>query len=64
MSAHIHIEIVYGADNLEPYELWPDGDAPDVITEQDVLDLIEKDGGPSRVITDWGFQPEVRVSIT
>ena len=43
-------------------ELWPDGDAPENPTTQDVLDLIKKDGGPNRIISDWNFDVECNVT--
>lgn len=34
-------------------EIWPDGDAPEDPTVDDVLEVIDKCGGGLRVIRDW-----------
>jgi len=44
-------------------ECFPDG-VPENPTAADVEALIEKDGGPSRVISDWNFDdPTVNISV-
>lgn len=40
---------------LDLDDLWPDGDAPDNPTEQDVRRLIDRDGGPIRILDDWNL---------
>ena len=39
-------------------EIWPDGDAPENPTEQDVRDLVAAHGGPVRVLRDWSLADE------
>lgn len=34
-------------------EVWPDGDAPDNPTVEDVWNVIRECGGPRKVLEDW-----------
>lgn len=36
-------------------ELWPDGNAPEDPTTDDVRALVEEDGGIRRVLRDWNL---------
>lgn len=38
---------------LDESDIWPDGDAPEVPTVDDVLALIERGGGINRVLGEW-----------
>lgn len=38
---------------LSVEEIWPDGDAPENPTVQDVEHVLEECGGVERVIRDW-----------
>lgn len=60
-EAQIFVSFQYDVD-FSIKELWPDGDAPDIITREAVLDLIKKDGGPNRVVSEWFF-PEPNIHI-
>ena len=40
---------------LDADALWPDGDAPENPTADDVRELIENEGGILRVIDDWNL---------
>ena len=40
---------------LDVKALWPDGDAPENPTEDDVRELIESCGGIHRVLGDWNL---------
>ncbi|NBU69879.1 MAG: hypothetical protein EBS53_00225 [Bacteroidetes bacterium] len=40
---------------LDVKALWPDGDAPENPTEDDVRELIESCGGIHRVLDDWNL---------
>lgn len=44
-------------------DLWPDGDAPDNPTEEDVEALIESDGGFPKIIDDWNLQDDGEYSV-
>lgn len=48
-------------ETLDIDQLWPDGDAPENPTADDVLLLIEDCGGAEMIIRDWNFEPEVDV---
>lgn len=52
----IRMDDVLGID-----QLWPDGDAPENPTAEDVLDLIEECGGAEMIIRDWNLPLEVSV---
>ena len=38
---------------LDESEIWPDGDAPETPTADDVRALIDGCGGIERVLTEW-----------
>jgi hypothetical protein len=40
---------------LTKEELWPDGNAPENPTVDDVIRLIEKSGGVGGIIKDWNL---------
>lgn len=44
-------------------ELWPNGDAPENPTVQDVVDLINKCGGVSKIICDWDIDRNLECII-
>ena len=46
---------VVGSVVLSEDAIWPDGDAPENPTEEDVEHLIEECGGIGRVIDDWNL---------
>ena len=49
-------QIIYIMDvTLDEDELWPDGDAPENPTADDVRELIEAEGGIVQVIDDWNL---------
>lgn len=54
---HVSIE---GAWSLEVDEIWPDGDAPDNPTVDDVRKVMPSH--VNRLITDWNLVPEVTVT--
>lgn len=45
-------------------ELWPDGDAPENPTVQDVVDLIEQCGGVRQVLHDWDMDRYLKCTVT
>lgn len=51
-----------GSFTLSVDQLWPDGDWPDEPTEDDVLALIEKEGGANCIIAEWDLDVEARVT--
>ena len=51
-SIHVSADMEWDA---EIAELWPDGDAPDVITADAIVELIETSGGVRRVLRDWNL---------
>lgn len=42
-------------------QLWPDGDAPENPTAEDVICLIEECGGAVEIIRDWNLQVDLDV---
>lgn len=50
-----------GTVELQIEDIWPDGDAPENPTAQDVADLIMKCGGPWAVMTDWALVDGIEV---
>lgn len=58
-----NITIEASAD-LEIEDLWPDGDAPENPTVEDVEKLIESDGGPKRILRDWNLDSDLAVDVT
>lgn len=44
-------------------DIWPDGDAPENPSIEDVEALIEKDGGKSRIFRLWEFDNDVADSL-
>lgn len=60
MSKKFVISIVVD-ETLGIEELWPDGDAPENPTAEDVQLLIEDCGGAEMIIRDWNLEVEVDV---
>jgi len=56
------IEITTGPIELDISEVWPDGDAPENPTAQDVLDLMLLDGLPY-VLKEWNLDTDLEVTI-
>lgn len=48
---------------LKESEMWPDGDAPENWTEDDVKTLVAQCGGPLRVLRDWDLDGLLSLSI-
>lgn len=44
---------------LEVNEIWPDGDAPEVITAEAVKAAMEASGSKFQVLRDWCLSPDV-----
>jgi hypothetical protein len=58
----IEIEITSLAD-FEVDDLWPDGDAPEVITKEAVQALVDKES-PRRLMDEWFFPlPDIRIRV-
>jgi len=55
-----HIEVGDSAD-LTVGEIWPDGDAPENPTDEDVIAVLVKQG-KYRIQQDWGFDLDVEVN--
>ena len=47
LSLSLHV------DGMTVNDLWPDGDAPNEPSAQDVAILIDECGGTMRVLSDW-----------
>lgn len=51
-----------GEVQLSVSDIWPDGDAPENPTPQDVADLIAKCGGVRAVLSEWNLIDEIVVT--
>lgn len=60
MGKDFHIEVGDEAF-LTAEEIWPDGDAPENPTTDDVIEAIKASSSPYRFAGDWGFQNHVSV---
>lgn len=50
--------------SLSVEEIWPDGDAPENPTVDDVLKVIEKYGGKMRVLSDWNLDADLDLDVS
>jgi hypothetical protein len=48
---------------LEIDEIWPDGDAPENPTAEDVIKVIKACGGAARVIRDWDLDAQLDLDV-
>jgi hypothetical protein len=51
-------------ESLTVEEIWPDGDAPENPTLDDVLAVIAKCGGRRRILDDWGLVDDLDLSVS
>jgi hypothetical protein len=51
-------------DTFEIEHLWPDGDAPENPTLDDVVALIQKCGGPDQVADDWNMLDGLSITVS
>lgn len=64
------ISINYDLDfSFDVDEIWPDGDAPDNPTEDDVWEVIRECGGVAKILADWDLddcitEHDVSVSVS
>jgi hypothetical protein len=49
---------------LEVEDIWPDGDAPENPTVDEVLEVIRKCGGVRTVIRDWDLDNDLRLDVS
>jgi hypothetical protein len=54
--------ISFPSITLSVSDIWPDGDAPDDPTAEDVAALMEKCGGLHGVLYDWCLLDELEVN--
>ena len=50
--------------SLSVDDLWPDGDWPDTITREAVLELIDDTGGAAQAIREWNLGDNLEVRVT
>ncbi len=48
---------------IDADEIWVDGDGPEDPTLEDVLEEIQKCGGPAAVIQDWNLTEEMDLTV-
>jgi hypothetical protein len=51
-------------DTWDLEDLWPDGNAPETPTLDDVVKLIQACGGPDRVAEDWNLLDGLSITIS
>ena len=44
-------------------EVWPDGDAPENPTDQDVVEAMKNYGSPGMVIRDWALDDGLKICV-
>lgn len=49
---------------LDVDSIWPDGDASENPTVEDVYDVIDSCGGPAEIIRDWNLDPYLTLDIS
>jgi hypothetical protein len=47
--------------DLSVAEIWPDGDAPEKPTAEDVADVMRRDKPYGRLINEWNLVPSIEV---
>lgn len=57
------ISIDLGTAEMSREEMWPDGDAPENPTAEDVADVIRRCGGLRSVVSDWDLLYDARVTV-
>ena len=58
-----HFSISYDV-SYSVEEIWPDGDAPENPTLDDVLAVIKKDGGKRAILNDWSMTEDLGLSVS
>ena len=53
--------VIDGNFELDIEQVWPDGDAPENPTVEDVAAVMRKCGGRFSVLNDWNLEPRVLV---
>jgi len=52
-----------GSVSLRVSEIWPDGDAPDNPTVEDVMDKMRDCGSKSDLLEDWNIRDYLNISV-
>lgn len=60
--ARIFIELRLD-EKLSVDQVWPDGDAPETVDAQAVVEAMESCGSKSVVLSDWNLLPDVEVTV-
>jgi hypothetical protein len=50
--------------DLSADDIWPDGDAPDEPTVDDVLAVIKQCGGARRILSDWDLDRDIDITVS
>ena len=50
--------------NLTVEQIWPDGDAPENPTVDDVLAVIKHNGGKDRILRDWSLMDDLDLTVS
>ncbi len=63
LQAHVSIDVL-GFNELTVEQVWPDGDAPDNPTADDVAAVIKQCGGLRRVLDDWNLDRYLVITVS
>lgn len=58
ISIHVEADI-----DMDVRDIWPDGDAPEVISADEVKHLMEHQGSKRRVLDDWMLIGDLDISV-
>lgn len=55
---------ITGSVTLSKKDVWPDGDAPESPTTEDVLGVLQESGRIGEVLLDWNMEEEFDWEVT
>lgn len=55
---------INGEVELTPEEIWPDGDAPENPTVEDVLEQMQKSGSKENFMSSWNLGDEIDIMVS
>lgn len=61
-TPHVKFHIDLGSTSLAVQDVWPDGDAPENPSAEDVATVMREYGGLHGVITGWNLVTELTIT--
>lgn len=55
---------INGEVELTPEEIWPDGDAPENPTVEDVLEQMQKSGTKENFMSSWNLGDDIDITVS